>query len=148
MYNFVSRIYNYLKKNLAVLIKRQNVLTKFNCNHKPFSAILCNDIIACFYTNRKLKILWTPGNEKPSKIEWKRKRLEVVVIVFCKLRNQLREDLMAVSPNFLELQSCYFPVIVFCLYRALYLGFSQSSLWFMLVFLSLISIFWGNGLAL
>ena len=43
--NCVVRIYNFFKENLSSSIK--NVLTKFNCYHKPFSAIPCNDISAC-----------------------------------------------------------------------------------------------------
>ena len=42
---------------------------------------------------------------------------------------------------FLKWQPCHFPVMVFWLLWAIYLGFSQYLLWFMLVFLTPISIY-------
>ena len=44
-FNFALTIYNYLKGEFKQCLK--TVLTKFKCNHKPSSAIPCNDIAAC-----------------------------------------------------------------------------------------------------
>ena len=43
---------------------KENILTKFNCLHKPFSAFPCNDMIACFCFSAAVVLVffvcWTP----------------------------------------------------------------------------------------
>ena len=52
--SFHFAFYKILKPLEANLRSTLNVFTEFNCINKPFFAIPCNDIIACFFPLNKI----------------------------------------------------------------------------------------------